>query len=377
MSYLGLTWDHPRGRHALEAAARQGGPVRWEVQPLEGFESAPIAENCARYDLVVLDHPHLGEALAADCLRPLDEIFSPDELRAIADRAIGPSMESYVMAGRVWALPLDAATQVMAWRPDLLEQAPVTWDEVATLSRRTGRVALSLAGPHAWLSFLSVCHAIRPDLDLREGDTSVPRAVAIRALTILADLAQRSPASVLGKNPIGILEHMSGGHDDVALCPLVYGYVNYAAPSRSVPLRFANAPRIAAGQPPGSILGGTGIAVSRRAQVDEALRAHLLWLLGPEAQQGFIPAHDGQPGTRAAWHDPAVNAACGNFFSDTAETLEAASIRPRHDGGIAYQTAASAAIRAGFAAGTDPANLADELEAMFQTLRHPIKEPQP
>lgn len=375
MSWRGLTWDHPRGRHALEAAAAQGGPVAWDAQPLEGFESAPIAELCARYDLVVLDHPHLGEALAEGCLKPLDEVFAAAELAAVAARAIGPSMDSYVMAGRPWALPLDAATQVMARRPDLLPEAPATWDEVADLSHHTGKVALSLAGPHAFLSFLSVVQAIDPALTLRDGDRWVSPETAERALALLAELALRSPAAVADLNPIGISEHMSGGHDDVILCPLIYGYVNYAAPSRKVPLAFSDAPRMAAGMPPGSILGGTGIAISARAEIDDRLRAHLLWLMSPEAQAGFIPDHDGQPGTRAAWSDPRVNAMTGNFFAGTLATLEAASIRPRHDGYIAFQSRASALLREGFAARTAPHLLADRLAGLFHASRKQ-REPQ-
>ncbi|WP_134682137.1 carbohydrate ABC transporter substrate-binding protein [Paracoccus ravus] len=363
--FRGLTWDHPRGRHALEAAAARGGPISWDAQPLEGFESAPIGELCARYDLVVLDHPHLGEALALGCLRPLDEVFAPEDLAAIAARAIGPSMESYVMAGRPWALPLDAATQVMARRSDLVGAAPRTWDEVSDLSRRTGKVALSLAGPHAFLSFLSVVQAIEPQLDLRDGDRWVGDATASRAIALLAGLAARSPASVAALNPIGILEHMSDGNDDVALCPLIYGYVNYASPSRAVPLAFSDAPRIATSGSPGSILGGTGIAISTRCAVDETLRRHLLWLMSPEVQRGFIPEHDGQPGTREAWLDARVNARTGRFFAATAETLDAASIRPRHDGFIAFQSAASAALREGFATGTPPARLAARLAELF------------
>lgn len=365
MRFRGLTWDHPRGRHALEAAADAGGPIDWEAQPLEGFESAPIGALCARYDLVVFDHPHLGEALAQRCLRPLDEVFAPDDLRDIAERAIGPSMASYVMDGRAWALPLDAATQVMVRRPDLVPTAPVTWAEVAELSRETGRVALSLAGPHALITFMSVAQAIDPGLDLRDGGVWVPEATAVAALRILGEIAARSPASVADKNPIGILDHMSGGADDVALCPLIFGYVNYAAPTRAVPLAFSDAPRLAVDGRPGSILGGTGIVISARAEVDDGLRAHLLWLMSPEAQRGFIPENDGQPGTREAWTDASVNAATGNFFAGTAATLEAAAIRPRHDGYIAFQTAASAALREGFAARTAPEALARQLQEMF------------
>lgn len=363
MTYRGLTWDHPRGRNALEAA---DGPITWDVQPLEGFESAPIADLCARYDLVVLDHPHLGEALAAGCLRPLDEVFAPDDLAAIAGRSIGQSYESYVMNGRPWALPLDAATQVMAIRPDLTGARPETWDDVVALSRAEGRVALSLAGPHVLMSYLSIAASMSPGLDLRDSDHWLADDLATEAAALLADLAARSPASVRDMNPIGILGHM-GDHDDVALCPLIYGYVNYAAPDRRHPILFRDAPRV--GGAPGSILGGTGIAISARCTPDDALCAHLLWLLGAEAQRGFIPDHDGQPSTREAWADARVNAAWGDFYRNTAATLEAASIRPRFNGYIAFQTAASEALRQGLAGGERPADMAAHLSAMFAKAR--------
>ena len=66
-------------------------------------------------------------------------------------------------------------------------------------------------------------------------------------------------------------------HDDVALCPLVYGYVNYAAPADAAakPLAFTDAPRVCADGAPGSTLGGTGIGISTRCRVTPALIAHL------------------------------------------------------------------------------------------------------
>ncbi|EAQ01636.1 putative integral membrane protein [Pseudooceanicola batsensis HTCC2597] len=356
MSWRGLTWDHPRGYNALAAA---DGPVHWEVQPLEGFESAPIAELCAEYDLVVLDHPHLGEALARDCLAPLDEVFAAADLDRIARAAIGPAYASYAMAGRQWALPLDAATQVMALRPDLAGPPPATWEDVDRLSQRGG-VALSLAGPHAALSFLSVCAALDPALDLRDGGWPEDDT-ARRAYEILAPLAARTPASTKTLNPIGLLDLM-GRTDELCLIPLVYGYVNYTRAPR--PVAFHDAPR--AGGRPGSILGGTGICISRRARVDDALRAHLMWLMADETQRGFIPDHDGQPGLRSAWADPAVNAAWGNFYADTAATLEAAAIRPRHDGYIAFQTRASAYLREAFEARTPAPDAIRGLRAMFE-----------
>src|SRR3546814_19706626 len=71
MRTRGLTWDHPRGYNALAAAAatRTDGELGWDKQPPEGFEAHPIADLCARYDLVVLDHPPVGDAVAAGCLQ--------------------------------------------------------------------------------------------------------------------------------------------------------------------------------------------------------------------------------------------------------------------------------------------------------------------
>jgi len=129
--YVGLTWDHPRGHHALAASAeRVGGEhsLRWEVQPLEGFESAPVAELARRYDLLVLDHPHVGDAVAAGSLRPIDELFDADQVRIWEGSAVGASMSSYRWAGRPWALPLDAATQVSVRRRDRVPQPPRSWD---------------------------------------------------------------------------------------------------------------------------------------------------------------------------------------------------------------------------------------------------------
>ena len=364
-AYRGLTWDHPRGYEALEAAAEQAREtlsLTWDRHSLEGFEERPIAEQCALYDLVVLDHPHVGEAVAAQCLRPLEELFTADEIAAWRDEAMGRSLASYHYAGRHWALPQDAATQVMAWRRDRLETPPVLWDEVARLSE-TGVVAMSLSGPHAALSFQSICsaHGARPAAD---GETFLERAGARAAWDLLARLAAHSPRDLRPLNPIGILERMSR-HDDVALCPLVYGYVNYAPGGA---FGFSDAPRVTADGPTGSILGGTGIGVSRRCAVTPQLLDHLRWLMSPDAQRGFIPEHAGQPALKSAWRDPGVNARWGGFYADTYATLDGASLRPRFDGAIAFQTAASQRIRAGLDADEPADRVLDDLQALF--VRH-------
>ena len=359
----GLTWDHPRGHDALAAAARLATEldIRWDTQSLEGFESAPIAELARTYDLIVLDHPHLGEAVAADCLVPVSDLLGADAVAEIAARTAGRSAASYVYAGAAYALPLDAATQVQVQQPALIgdRPAPATWPEVLELAAGHP-IALSLAGPHALLTFFSICAGLGERPLAATAEAPVPEQRGLAALAFMQQLAERSVASLHDANPIRLLEAMARERA-AAYCPLVYGYVNYAtAGDGREALRFADAPSL------GSVLGGTGIALTRRCPLAPALAEHLAWLLDPGVQTTFVGGHEGQPSARRAWTDPALDARSGGFYSGTLGTIEAAWVRPRFPGYIEFQSRGSELIRDGLAARTPAGQLLARLGALWR-----------
>ncbi len=131
---------------------------------------------------------------------------------------------------------------------------------------------------------------------------------------------------------------------------------------------FVDAP-IGPGGDRRSVLGGTGLAVTKRARPDPTLLDHLRWLMSPEAQAGFIPRHDGQPSARLAWCGPAVNARSAGFYRATLATTEAAWVRPRHDGTIALQTEASALIRKYLDGGASAPDILSVLRKLWQRSR--------
>jgi multiple sugar transport system substrate-binding protein len=357
----GLTWDHPRGYAPLAAAAERWAgelEISWDVQPLEGFESTPIPDLAATHDLIVLDHPHLGEAVAADCLVPVAELLGDEAVERISGGTVGAAAASYVYDGRSYALPLDAATQVQVLQPALAgdRPAPETWDEVLALATELP-IALSLAGPHALLTFCSICAGLgAAPFEPGEGREE--------ALAVMQELAAISVASLRPANPIQLLEAMARERA-AACCPLVYGYVNYArAAAGREALRFADAPEL------GSTLGGTGIALTRRCPLEPALAEHLAWLLDPVTQTTFIPDHEGQPSARAAWSDPGLDAGWGGFYSGTRRTTEAAWVRPRFPGYIEFQSRGSELIRDGLAERTPGPRLLDRLDALWRA-SHP------
>lgn len=382
----GITWDHPRGYAALAelerldatADARYGAvpaPVTWDRQPLTGFESRPIADLARRYDLLIVDHPGLGAATAA--LHPLEELFSPPELAAWADTAVGPSFGAYRYAGQQWALPLDAAAQICMIRPDLMDArpAPTTWHEVAAAARELP-VALVLGGPHAMLTLLAICAAQgeppvaetggSPAGGLAEDQAS--RDAVLAALDLLADVSAHTDLAVAAGNPIGVLEAMAAG-DAAACCPLVYGYVTYSEPGRRPHrLTACDAPAWQPGGRPGSVLGGTGVAVSRRlaGEAVPVATAHLRRLLAGPVQAELVPRAGGQPALRVAWESDAVNAACGGFYRHTRKTIDQAWVRPRFPGWIAFQDQGSAVIREGLRRRNAPTQILRQLQVAFR-----------
>ncbi|MBV9300467.1 MAG: carbohydrate ABC transporter substrate-binding protein [Verrucomicrobia bacterium] len=372
-SYVGITWDHPRGYNALSEASRglekKDSPisVHWEKQSLEEFESRPIEDLCARYDLVVMDHPHLGAAVGRNCLQPLNDWLPGDRIKRIARTSIGSTFQSYYYEGKYWALPLDAATQVMALRLDLLgsRSIPITWDEVLQLANNLS-VVLSVGGPHALVTFFSICVA------LGEPPTSLDPAIVTsettggRALELMQELTSRMSDPELDLNPIQISERMTQT-DEVACCPLIYGYVNYADPRayQGKSLTFMGAPMAYKGGRHGSTLGGTGLAVSRRTRICPELIEYLLWLVSDDAQRTLIPDFNGQPSAAAAWSDPDLNRRWNGFYKNTFETIQDAWIRPRHPGYIEFQSEGSAIIRSGLRRGKSTGEMLQSLQDAY------------
>jgi multiple sugar transport system substrate-binding protein len=154
--------------------------------------------------------------------------------------------------------------------------------------------------------------------------------------------------------------------DDIAYCPLAFGYATYARPGhRRRQVRFAPAPHDLAGVPRGT-LGGAGIAVSAHARDPAAACELAAFTARGDIQRGAYFDGGGQPGHRSAWTDPRVNALAPGFFLPTLGSLDAATLRPRHDGFLAWQDRAGAAIHAHLARRGDPQALLGELDRIAE-----------
>ena len=147
----GITWNHTRGYLPMVATAQRFAElhpelsIAWQKRSLQQFADAPLAELAALFDLMVIDHPSIGEAARHNLLLALDEHLPVAFLADQAANSVGGSHSSYSYDGHQYALAIDAATPVSGYCPDLLRRVdaepPATWVELLALARR-GLVAV-------------------------------------------------------------------------------------------------------------------------------------------------------------------------------------------------------------------------------------------
>lgn len=341
----GMTWDHARGLDPLVAAsagwAELGGtPTAWEARSLQDFEHYPLEDLARRFDLIVIDHPHVGQIVQQGCLVPFDETA---QLAEIAAGSVGRSYESYGFDGRQWALPIDAAAQVQAWMPDRIGAPLRNWDDIAALGRE-GRLACPLRAPHALMTLFTLCGQLGGSPD-STGDRLLDPEIAEEAYARLLALAALVGDEARAQDPIAVFEAMAAPDSRLAASPFIYGYASYARDGfRAKRIAFADLAPLGPSGVAGSALGGTGIAVSALGTNIAEAKRFASWVASGAVQAGLYAAAGGQPGHDHAWRDAEVNAASHDFYAATRATLEAAWLRPRHHGYMAYQVEASALL---------------------------------
>lgn len=370
----GMAWDHPRGIDPLRAAADNFTPaheepvqIEWDARPLQQFEDTPIDELGRRYDLITIDHPLIGDACRPrPALLDLTSLVAENVLSDARRQSLGPSFASYHWDGHQYALPVDAAAQISAYRPDLLGlRPPRTWDELTALvtGLPNGRsIALAANPTHLYATWLSLCHQSAPDRALRPdgrpqwwSDDGVDSEVGQAALVALYRLLDLCSADSLSMDPIRLLDRMSSG-DQIVYSPLVFGYCTYGRDTVRHRLRFAGPPSTD-GRPVGTVLGGVGLAISARSQHPEAAARFLERVVAGSYQRTEYVINGGQPAHSDTWHDALANDLTNDFFRSTSDTVQRSFLRPRLAGYPAFQVNAGRLLHEAASHRTPPSDV--------------------
>lgn len=364
----GMTWSDPRGYDPMVATSEEfarNNPdfeIEWDKRSLQDFESVPVDELARKYDLMVIDHPHLGSVAKQNCLLAFDEHLTSEQFESLSAESLGRSFASYNLGGHQWALPIDTAAQVQAFRADKTNPA-TTWDDVVKLAEN-GAVVWPLRSPHSLMSFFTLAANLGTPCSTTPGELIEQNAGMAVLEKILAVTSYLDPAC-FEMDPIASLNAMAESTKFI-LNPLTYLYKGYSEKNyRKHILQFCDIAAAGKIGPSGSALGGTGIAISAQTSSPEACVKYAFWIASRECQEDLYVASNGQPTNIMAWNNQAVNASVSDAYFNTRLTHEAAWLRPRHDGYMEFQSEGSDILESAFRGKLAPAAAIKQLNSRF------------
>lgn len=329
-SLKGMTWDHPRAYTCLLAASElykreTGCTVQWDKRSLQAFADQPIQDLASQYDLIVLDHPHVGQIADSGCLSELPQVAG------LTDRSIGGSSESYIWQGKQWSYAIDAACQVAVKRPDLSKVFPLHWEDVLAPDASKFGLLTPLKPVDAFDMMLTLVASCGEEELPFSKDAFCSSKNGLIALKILKQLYKLGPCEAVTWNPIDVLEALSET-DDFHASPCLFGYINYAREGfRSHALEYINLPTFKEHGVMRGILGGAGIGVSARSRNLKTAKHFAQWVSSADIQSGVYLENEGQPAHLDAWHKRARDPRYAGFLSGAFETMNSAWTRPRDE----------------------------------------------
>ena len=366
----GITWDHARGYDPLIASSElyfkeKGIQVDWQKRSLTNFGDQSLEALSKQFDLIIMDHPHVGVAEASQCLLPLNDLLPANILNELKISSAGPSFESYHYHEKQWALPIDAAMQCASYRADLMvnDSLPNTWEEVfalaKTLASKKLYIGMALCPTDCLCSFLSLTAQFGSPIQ-ENNELLVEPSVGIKALSTLRTMCDVFHPKALDWNPIALYDYMAE-QNDIAYSPLAFCYTNYSrAGFRKNILKYHTAPEIN-----NAVLGGAGIAITSSCTNVQEAANYAAWICSDVVQSTIYVNAQGQPGNKMAWENKQANVITNNFFSNTMPSLTNAYLRPRYQGWPKFQTFLGETIHAYLVHDTAPELVLEKLQAAY------------
>lgn len=372
----GMTWNHSRAYPPLVAVSQRfeelypDVKLHWEKRSLADFENYPVEELAEKYDLIILDHPWTGFIIDSGVVHFAEDIYPAEMLDRLSKGSIGASYESYSMNGHQIALPVDGAAPIAAYRADAFAESggavPGTWREVVDLAQK-GKVILAGSRLYTFLDFLMLCATIaEKESDLCQPDLIAPVDVQKEALESYRGLLSLCPPCIYEMDPIAVYEEMSRDNTPYVYCPFIYGYVNYFRPGYGSNILSSAEVVTYRGRLLRTVLGGTGLAVSRKCTALPAAVAFSKYVMSEKIQNTIYPDAGGQPGLKSAWLSPEVNRGANNFYSATLKTMENAYTRPRYNGYYRLQNSGGAVLHEYLVTGSGLDKTIEELNRLYR-----------
>lgn len=294
-------------------AAQTGNEVNVDVTPYNGVLEK--ARNAVRspespYDILNLDSGWTIEFYGSDVLRPLASIVDgyklPDEVFTCGDSYFWNKEKGFRTreGGVLMAVPPNCNVHVLAYRSDLVQKPPATYDELLSqckaVQKRPTLYGFATRGERGngihydFMPFL-LGYGGRIVADPANGDykVTVNSPEALAALGRFIEVAKTcAPDNVAAMGQGDVIQLMAAG-SAAMVQTVIAAWANYTDPNKSAVVDTVAAAPVPAGPAGrGDAIGNWHFAVPRNIPDEraQAAMAFMRWFLTKEAQMAYAEA---------------------------------------------------------------------------------------
>lgn len=346
----GHSWSHKRGYQPLIETAKAYHAlhpdvcVDWEVMSFHDCYHHSRQEAGAgvyETDLVCFDYPNTGDYAGNGWAIPIDEMATPEQMQDLKQDADPASYQSYIANGQLWGLPIDSATIISAYRPDLLgddaSAVPGNWDTLLELARqyhkppdRYGFCNQFGGGLGAYLLLEGILAALGHESYTAER-AGLDRDKARRGLEIVKSVYELSiPSSEQRDHGLGFA--FMRNDDRVALTVATFAYSNYFGGNGPRQITATDMPVMPETGVRTSNIGGVGLAVHSWSKHADIAWDYAWFVMNRQTQRNLYVEAEGQPGRLSALRSNQLNELRGGFGDLLANALDNAYVRPNWPG---------------------------------------------
>jgi multiple sugar transport system substrate-binding protein len=290
-----------------------------------------LAAQDSSIDLISMDVVWTAEFAGAKWIVPW-----PRAIAAKAAQGVVPALlATGRYKGRMYAGPLDAATQLLWYRKDLVPKPPTTWSEMIQMTRSlpAGQRAIEVQaakyeGLTVWFNSLLASAGGR--IVTKSGKVSLARQPTQQAMQVMHDVAQAPGADPSISNNLeddGRLAFQAGRAAFMVNYPFVDPAIKAGNPAVYKNMGVALWPRVDPNQPAHVTLGGFNLGVGAFSN-HKSVDFQAAQCLQQPAQQITYAKGDGlAPITESLYQDPRVRKAFP-YADLLLHTLQEGSTRP-------------------------------------------------
>ena len=325
-----VAWDDPRCTDPLRAVspiwkAKHNQDIKIMCRSLSAFNDQPLSEISPICDVMIVDYPHMCQAVSEEAIADIHTILPDSKITPVTSAMIGTAQQSFQVGDTTPAIASDAACQLSAYRPHMLQkygykQPPATWESLIQMVEKHPQSVVFSTYPSDICCIAMSLVLYHGAVTSTDSDFFSDTHAGMWAIEMLKKITQFLPAYCWQSTPQRVFQQVQTD-DTTAYIAFTFGYPQKSTLENGG-WRYTSVPENTP-----TIMGGAGMAVSSKSPQQQQAGRFIIWYCGQEGQI-HTARNGGLPSGVSGWKDSIANSRTHGYYSCVKDAQIRSVVRP-------------------------------------------------